>query len=132
MLRYSLEFPLQGGCRLMSANCSPPYLSPVTRGRRYLWSILQMVFGFCTWVFFFKDYDITMQNWGKKIEFRRFWQFAPRKTLFHTCSIYLHEKIAIQCDIFRVKCFRNLRFFIDFSVKNRNFQFFMVQTVKNT
>ena len=33
---------------------------------------------FCTWVFYFKDYNIKQIS-GKKMKFRHFWWLAPQK-----------------------------------------------------
>ena len=51
---------------------------------------MELIFGgvswFCTWVFYFKDYDTTTQISGKKKNFRHLWQIAPQKTENSTIS----------------------------------------------
>ena len=35
---------------------------------------------YCTWVFYFKDYNTKIQIPDKKRNFKRFWWLTPRKT----------------------------------------------------
>ena len=55
-------------------------------GRGYDIDFFGRVPRFCTWVFYFKDYNTTTQISGNKRNFRHFWRLAPQKTENSTFS----------------------------------------------
>ena len=55
---------------------------------------------YCTWVFYFKDYNTTIQISSRKKKFKRFWWLAPHKSEYSTflenwsknCKFHLHQQ----------------------------------------